>query len=916
MDGNKREERKMLKAQKKLEKEELKHKKSFKHRKIKRRIRSIFKVIGIIMLCLAMLGAITAGIMWVKIKPLFDSAKATAYEKMANIDSNTFMMLENTEIYDTNGEKLGEINISNYDYVDINNISQYIQDGYIAVEDKNFETHDGIDYKALLRAGIALVKNKGQVTQGGSTITQQVLKNNVIGIDINKWERKLLEFFLAPEFEKEFSKSQIMEFYCNSNYYNNGCYGVEAASQYYFGKSAKQVSLAEAALLVGLSNNPEAYNPVTKPEAAIEKRHFVLTQMLNEGKITQEQFNLADSEELTLVLERDERVKESYQVSFALHCAALKLMENDGFDFKYTFYTQQEYDDYKKLYDTTYSEAANKIRNGGYTIETTLDPNKQKILQKALDETLSVYQEKAEDGRYQMQGSATIVDNSTGYVVAIVGGRGIEDEYNRGYQAFRQPGSAAKPIVAYTPAFATGLYYPSMQVKDEPIENGPENSNRRYMGNVSIRDAITRSINTIPYKILGEIGVSTGLKALDKMQFSGLSFADTYNSSLAIGGFTYGTTTFEMAKAYQTLVAGGLYSDTNCIKKITYQDGEVIYDGGISYKQVYTADASYIMIDCLKDVVNKSYGTGYGIEVPGQIIAGKTGTTDQKKDGWFCGMSPYYTVAVWCGYDMPRVIPDMAGSTYPGQIFEQVMVEIHKGLTEKDFDRPDTVIESYVDWRGERVDYNSGKKDLFSSLAISELEEQKRKEEEAARAEQAAKEAKEESEKISEIKLEIENFATKSVSNIDELNSFDSAYNTLKNKIYTIKDAGIESDCLELLNNYYDRINNLDIVQTIRAEKAEAERKAAEEEAKRKQEEAERAAKLKLERIEAAEKAIENIISYGISGEEMNKLLDTAYSKVGACEEYSEYKRLKEELDELDKLYRINISNGIDPESE
>lgn len=910
-----KEEKAKLKAQRKLDKEERKRKKSFKNRKVKRRIRLALKVVGIIILCLIIIGLILAGLVWTKIKPLFDEAKATAYEKIANIDSDTFMMLENTEIYDVNGEKLGEINISNYEYVDINDISKFIQDGYIAVEDKNFETHNGIDYKALLRAGLALIKNKGQITQGGSTITQQVLKNNVIGTDISKWERKLLEFFLAPELEKEFSKSQIMEFYCNSNYYNNGCYGVEAASKYYFGKTAKQVSLAEAALLVGLSNNPEAYNPVTKPDAAVEKRHFVLTQMLEEGKITQEQFNVADAEELTLVLEREERVKESYQVSFALHCAALKIMENDGFDFKYTFQTQQEYDDYKTLYDTTYSEAANKVRNGGYIIETSLDPDKQGMLQEVVDSTLSVYQEKAEDGRYQMQGSATVVDNSTGYVVAIVGGRGTEDEYNRGYQAYRQPGSAAKPIVAYTPAFETGLYYPSLIVKDEPIEDGPENANRSYRGNVSIREAIVRSINTIPYKILGEIGVSTGLRALDKMQFSGLSFEDTYNSSLAIGGFTYGTTTFEMAKAYQTLVDSGSYSDANCIKKITYQNGDIIYDGTIHYSQVYTADASYIMIDCLKDVISEAYGTGYGIEVPGQIIAGKTGTTDQKKDGWFCGMSKYYTVAVWCGYDMPKVIPDMAGSTYPGQIFEQAMIKLHEDLPEADFEKPNTIIEAYVNWRGERVTYNSGRTELFSAQAITELETKQREEEEKAKAEQAAKEAEAEAEKVTSIKLEIEQFAVRSVSTIDELNSFDSDYYNLRNKIYTIKDAGTESECLETLQGYYDRINELDVVEQLRAEKEEAERKAAEEEARRKQEEAEKAAQLKLERIEAAEAAIEAVKSHTIfSDKDINSLLDEAKEKIEACKSYGEYDRLKQELNELDEMYRIE-SNPNEPES-
>lgn len=850
------------------------------------------KVVGGLMVFGIVSMVVAGGVVYYKVKPLMDEAKEIAYEKLTDIDEETFINLSDTVIYDNNGDKLGEINISNFEYAEIGEISKFIQDGYIAVEDVNFAKHNGIDYKALLRAGIALIKNKGTVTQGGSTITQQVLKNNVIGTDIDKWDRKFIEVFLAPEFEKMFSKADIMEFYCNSNFYQNNCYGVETASLYYFGKHASDVTLAEAALLVGLSNNPSAYNPVKHPEAALEKRHFVLSRMLEEGKITEEQFKEADKEELVLVLERESRVKESYQVSFAIHCAALELMEEDGFKFKYVFNNSEEYTEYKSLYDEEYSEKANAIRGGGYKIYTSLDNTKQQKLQEVVDNVLSVYTEKADDGRYAMQGSATLVDNNTGYVVAIVGGRGVEDEYNRAYQAYRQPGSSIKPIIDYAPAFETGLYYPSMVLKDEYIDGGPSNSNGRYVGNISIRDAIAKSTNTIAWEVLDGIGISTGVNKLGKLRFSGLSYQDLYNNSMALGGFTYGTTTFEMAKAYSVLVNGGTYKDETCITRLEYQDGTV-YDCDDNDIQVYTPDSAFMVLDCLKGVME--YGTGASIDVGNQIIAGKTGTTNDKKDGWFCGASKYYSLAVWCGYDMPRAISGLYGSTYPGEIFSQVMRYVHDGLEPVDFVKPDTVFSGNVNWKGDLVDYNSGKMDYFSQTAIDKLEaeEQAIKEEEERKAAEEASRA--EALKLEEVRLDIETFGTISVSEVDAIEELDSEYSRIKKTINKLSDAGMRSECLEKLNKYYETINSLTVTKQLRDEIADMERKKAEEEAKRKAEEAQR----KLEALQSAESALNELEGVIRDGMEYSDVLGKVNSLIEACKGYAEQSSLLERLESI-----------------
>lgn len=875
------------------------------------KLRKALKIIGIAIVVGIGTSLIGGTIAYIKVKPLMDNAKEEAYNRLSTIDEDTFILAEDTEIFDKDNNKIGEINITNFKYAKINNISKYIQNGYIAVEDTNFKTHNGIDYSALMRAGIALIKNKGEITQGGSTITQQVLKNNVIGTDINKWERKLIEFFLAPEFEKMFTKSEVMEFYCNSNYYANGCYGVETASQYYFGKSAKDISLSEAAVLVGISNNPSAYNPVTNYEASMEKRDFVLSRMYEEGYITEAEYNQAKSEEIELILEKDERVKESYLVSYAIHCATLELMKQDNFNFKYTFTDKETYDEYTNTYNKVYKEVSNNIRYGGYDIYTTFDMDKQQELQTIVDNTLSGFTEQAEDGRYTMQGSATLVDNSTGNIIALVGGRGTEDEFNRAYQGYRQPGSSIKPLVVYAPAFETGEYYPSLELNDKYIKDGPKNATGSYRGYTSIREAIARSINTIPYNILQEIGPSTGARYLGSMKFSKLSYLDTYNGSLAVGGFTYGVTTSEMAKAYATLVNKGEYINNNCLRSIVYKGEEEIYNSSnTSEIQIFSEDTAYMILDCLKDVIYSDYGTGKAMKVDGQIVAGKTGTTNDNKDAWFCGVTDYYSLAVWCGYDTPREIPNIGAGTYPGKIFVDMMTYLHKDLAEKDFEKPDTIIERDIDNSGNPVDYNTGRVDIFSGyLEQKKLEEQKKQ---AELEEQQAKEAelKAEEEKIEGIRSQIIEFGKYSIKNMDNLDDYDYTYNNIKKQINTIKDNGIKKECLNELNAYYDTINSLEIVIQLREDKkAEEERKEQErlEQERIAREKAEAEAKLKLERLQKADEALSNLVYW--TEETFNKLSGTALSALQECEGYSEYTILREKYNEIKVEYDTYIAN-------
>lgn len=856
----------------------------------------VFKVLKLtwrILIAFLIIAIVIGGLFaYFTIKPILDKARATSYSKMSNITDGTFINEHNTQVYDKDNNLIGEININNFEYVNINNISPYIQSGYIAVEDRNFLTHNGIDYKALTRASLSLIKNSGEVTQGGSTITQQVLKNNVL-TDLSDWERKTVEFFLAPELEEKYSKNQIMEFYCNTNYYQNGCYGVESASKYYFGKSAKDVTLAEAAGLCGISNNPSKYNPVKHLDAYKERREKVLSDMLECGYINDVQYNEANKDEVNLVLSDKVRTKESYQVSFAIHCATLKEMANNGFDFKYTYKDKNEYTSYKDNYNKVYKETASDIRNGGYKIYTSLDSKVQNSLQGYVDKAMSPYIEKAEDGRYTMQASATVVDNESGYVIAIVGGRGTEDEFNRAYQSFRQPGSCAKPIVAYAPAFDTGYYYPSKQIKDTKSSIAPNNWDNIYRGKVNVREALERSINTPAFYVMQDITPQNAIEYLGKMRFSGLSYLDTHNGSLALGGFTYGTTTFEMSKAYQTLVNNGVYDGKDCITSMLKLDdsGQMVEVYGTPKEvQVYTKDTAYMIIDCLKGVLTKSYATGKAMAIPDVIAAGKTGTTNSNKDGWFCGMTPKYSIAVWAGYDSPKPVADMGGGKYPGEIYKSMMTELMKDYKNLDFTKPSTVELCNINGKGEMVDYTTGSQDLFSMTALKELQLRQKEETEKKKQLEAEKIQKEQDYLSDSLKKEMEEIKK---TEIKDLNTYNSVIKNLENIKERVKELK-SSITKEELNNLIDlTIQEIETNNSVLKVENDNNIKREEEEQKRK--EIERKEELKKKRIEVANTALDNLEK----AENKRGLIDVASKAVNSCKSYNEYKDLKSRYDIL-----------------
>lgn len=868
----------------------------------------ISNIIGTAMGILAsvmVIGGIVGLCVYVKVLPMFTEAREEVFDKLVHLSEDDFVMKEDTVVYDSKGKQVGSVNAGSYKYVKINDVSPYIYEGYIAVEDKRFKTHGGVDLVATMRAGVSLLKHNMEITQGGSTITQQVIKNNLLTQN-KSYTRKIAEILLAPTIESKFTKAQIMEFYCNSNFYGNKCYGVGAASKYYFGKKCADLEPHEAAMLIGLSNSPASYNPVLHPKAALKKRNSVLRIMCKEGVITPKEYKSALKKKLNIKQFSEKGgSKESYVMSYAIHCAAISLMEKENFKFKYVFDSKEDYQKYNKQYSKVYSEKIESIRSGGYKLYTSINMKKQKKLQKAVDNGLSFNKEKDGDtGKYALQGAAVCINNETNYVEAIVGGRGKNDQYNRAYLAARQSGSAIKPLIDYTPGFESGLYSPSTIVNDHKFANGPSNAGGGYHGNVRIREAVARSLNTVAWQVLDNITVKYGLSFLDKLHFHNISYIDNDNMALSLGGFTEGVRVVDMAKGFSTLANNGSYSDRTCIKKIEHVSDGVVYKNNNEKDQVYSQDAAWMMTDVLKGVFNESYGTGRKLKLDnGQICAGKTGTTNSSKDVWFCGYTEYYTTVVWAGYDTPRAMPGASGASIPGVIWKDYMDDIHKKLKPEDFIMPSTISLAKYDGNGNIIEgtaiSGSSKRtygmDYFSKTILSEKADEV----------QVLKDKKYQKEVLKKLK----NFEKRYISNIADYYDLENDYKELTDMISSIVDDDVRTDYAVRARNKYDSLKD-ETVSWKKIVKAYEKQQKEENErlAEKKKNDSERALKNQIykNKIELARTRIKRMHGYLYQPSNMQLLIDSAKEALDACKGYSEYYNLKAMFDmykkELEEL--------------
>ena len=649
-----------------------------------------FRVLKILAICLLVAFAALAVLAIVRVGVPVISMYRNAVEMVAESDENTFKAEQTSLVYDADGNEIkklkGEKDVHYLEYEDIPDAAKL---ALIAIEDKNFTSHRGLDMEGIARAAVALIRNRGEITQGGSTITQQLARNVFLSFETT-YSRKIQEMFIAVALEQKYTKEQILEFYLNNVYFSNGYYGIESASEAYFRKEAKDLTISQIAFLCAIPNSPTRYDPYDHPEATMERRDRILKNMYEEGYISEEQYQKSLDEKIE-VLPRRETQSNDYAETYIIKCATESLMKERGFEFQYVFDDDEEEEAYDEEYDEMYSICRQSLYTAGYRIYTSIDMDMQSQLQESVSSQLAMFTDKTDDGIYEVQGAAVCIDNSTGRVAAIVGGREADQEgygLNRAYQSYRQPGSAIKPLLVYAPALEQG-YTAYSTVDDSRMtgEDAVSNSGYSYSGSISLRRAVQKSSNVATYRLYQELGPEDCLKYLENMNFAGLEPEDYRYDTTCLGGFTRGTTAVEMAAGYATLANDGRYRTPTCIIRITDSEGNVIVPNEEESKEIYSSSAARSMTDILESCVTDSSATASGCDLDvDTAVACKTGTTSNYVDGWLCGYSPYYTTAVWVGMDVYEPVDGLTGSSYPEDIWKNFMDKVHVALPERDFD--------------------------------------------------------------------------------------------------------------------------------------------------------------------------------------------------------------------------------------
>ena len=604
-------------------------------------------------------------------------------------------------------------------WADLEQIPKDLQKAVVAIEDKRFYTHKGVDWHGTARAIFSTIF--GGSVQGGSTITQQLVKN-VTGDNQNTVKRKVMEIYRAQELEKRYEKDEILEAYLNEVYFGYSCYGVVTASLKYFNKDVSELSLAECASLIAITNNPSLYDPLQTDwglENNRTRQLLVLGAMLEQEKIDQAAYDTAKEENVvfsngyTILGGRvdvdtdkkddtdtdggDEQPEEetetatssqSYFTDAVIEDVAAALVEKYGLTDSTNPVTGKV--------TTAFDQGVNMVYGKGYKIYTTQNPDYQKIAEEVCTDTSNLpytstytnsYGEKETE---QLQVGMTIVDPYTGYVVAMVGGAGVK-QYDRGWNwatSARQCGSAIKPISVYAPALDDGTINGASSIDDYPVMvlNGsvyPKNANGRYKGLTPLHTAIARSTNTCAVRVVQEYGTSRSYDFMtNKLGFTTLTSQDAQQvGNMGLGGLDRGVTTEEMAAAFAAFANEGIYTAPRTFVRVEDADGNVILENEAKASVAMKDTTAALMNSLLQEVING--GTGYEGRISGMHVAGKTGTTNNDQDRYFVGYTPYYSCAVWVGYVHNQRI--VASGNPAASMWQKVMSRIHADLPDKDF---------------------------------------------------------------------------------------------------------------------------------------------------------------------------------------------------------------------------------------
>ena len=672
-----------------------------------------------------------------------------------------------TFLYDDAGNQIRKLAApdSNRLPVTLDQIPVDLQHAVVAIEDERFYEHNGIDVKGILRAGMKALTT-GDFSEGASTITQQLLKNNVFtnwtseSTQLERFTRKIQEQYLAVQVEKKTDKDTILENYLNTINLGAGSYGVQAAARQYFDKDVWDLNLSECATLAGITQNPTKFNPIINPDSNRKRRKEVLQHMLDQNYITQDQYDEALADD---VYSRIQAAQEKNSST-----------ENTVYTYFEDELTDQIINDLMNIKGYTKKQATNLLYSGGLKVYTTQDSKIQNILdeeyadpsnypdtvQYELDYALTVTDpdgnqvnyskemlqlyfqnedpdfdllfDSPEDGQTyvdkykasilangskvlaervnfapQPQSSMSVIDQHTGYVKALIGGRGEKTAsltLNRATDTTRQPGSTFKIVSTYAPALNEKGMTLATTFEDEPYEypdgSPVNNATRSYNGTTTIRTAIQNSINVVAVKCLEKVTPELGLKYLDNFGFTTLAHGteadkdangnvwSDANLATALGGITRGVTNVELCASYAAIANGGNYIKPIYYTKILDHNGNVLIENTAAERSVIKESTAFLLTSAMEDVVKQ--GTGTACQLDNIPVAGKTGTTEAYNDLWFVGYTPYYTCAVWSGYDNNEKLPDYARNFHKA-LWKKVMTRIHEGLPSKEFEKPASV---------------------------------------------------------------------------------------------------------------------------------------------------------------------------------------------------------------------------------
>ena len=669
-------------------------------------------------------------------------------EAMYNLDNASLDQTSYVYYVDGNGniQLLQQIHTSyNRQWATIDEIPDDLIHAAIAIEDKRFYEHQGVDWITTVKACGNMFFGSSS-TFGGSTITQQLIKN-LTGDDSVTVQRKVMEIFRAQQFERKYDKDTIMEWYLNTIYLGNGCYGVKSAAAEYFGKELQTLTPAECASLISITNNPSIFNPYGstfnwdpgdgegKREMLASERNKIrqintLYEMHNQEWLTDEAYEQALEQAENMVFKSGIDEADRWAVCSNAACGYQNTAANftpngDGYSCPvcgktvnltsdlsqevYSYFVDTVLEDVASdlaalegiRWDSLTKEAKNnyilQIQRSGYHIYTTLDMK----VQNAVD---AIYQDlskiPATKSNQQLQSAIVVIDNKTGDIVALSGGVGQKvdhDGYNRATDAKLQTGSVQKPISVYAPAFEVGAASPATVIYDLPVMKSgnsvfPKNDGRTYAYSKTLYEGLVKSTNAVSVRTLRMIGYDYSYRfSKEKFRlnnlvetyetYSGTKLTDLGDSPLGLGALTVGATVREMATAYATFPNNGIFREARTYTKVYDSEGNLVLDNVQEQEQILSQKTVDYIDYCLTGVITK--GTGGPAKISGQTVAGKTGTTSSSKDRWFCGYTHYYTAAIWCGYDQPEVIKLKSSGNPAARLFSNVLTPVHAGLEKK-----------------------------------------------------------------------------------------------------------------------------------------------------------------------------------------------------------------------------------------